>query len=435
MRRAHLVFAAVICCSGAPLAQGTAPSAPGAGAPAGQAGRGGGRGGPQGPQVVSPQVNADRTVVVRVFAPKATEITVTGELLNGTPPKAMTKGEDGIWTATLGPLPADVYTYAFNIDGVNTTDPRNPWVKLVSATGLASQVEVPGEGAQYYDSKPVPHGLVQIMTYESKATGATRQAYVYTPPEYSRTTAKYPVFYLLHGGGDLDPGWVMTGRANIIMDNLLAEKKAVPMIVGMPLARGGGSLGIGPAGMSPGIAAAGNVAPGAGRGAGPGAAAAGTPQPAAEPAPLQAFAQDFISDLMPAVERTFRVSARPEDRGIGGLSAGGAATVNTAFSRPDLFRYVVILSAGTPQNVEQLYPKFFANGAAGARQMKLIWLAAGDEDFALNGTKTLDEVLTKTGIKHSFKTTQGRHEWRLWRPHLYEFAQLLFRDGKQAGTR
>ena len=243
------------------------------------------------------------------------------------------------------------------------------------------------------------------------------------------------MFYLLHGGGDLGPGWVMTGRANIIMDNLLAEKKALPMIVVMPLARGGGILGIGPAGMSRVSPAAGNVVPGAGRGAAPGTAAAGTPQPAAEPAPLQPFAQDFISDLMPAVERTFRVSARPEDRGIGGLSAGGAATVNTAFSRPDLFRYVVILSAGAPQNVEQLYPKFFANGAAGARQMKLIWLAAGDEDFALNGTKTLDDVLTKTGIKHSFKTTQGRHEWRLWRPHLYEFAQLLFRDGKQAGTR
>jgi enterochelin esterase family protein len=236
MRRAQLVFVAIICCSGAALAQGTAPAAPG-GAPAGQAGqagRGGGRGGPQGPQVVSPQVNADRTVVVRIHAPKATEITVTGELLNGTPAKAMTKGEDGIWTATLGPLPADVYTYAFNIDGVNTTDPRNPWVKLVSATGLASQVEVPGEGAQYYDSKPVPHGLVQIMTYESKSTGATRQAYVYTPPDYNRTTAKYPVFYLLHGGGDLDPGWVMTGRANIIMDNLLAEKKAQPALIVMP---------------------------------------------------------------------------------------------------------------------------------------------------------------------------------------------------------
>jgi enterochelin esterase-like enzyme len=429
MRRTSLLLATAICGSAALFAQG-APTAPPGGAPAGQAGRGGGRG-PQGPQVVSPQVNADRTVVLRIHAPKATEITVTGELLNGTPPKVMTKGDDGIWTATLGPLPADVYTYAFNIDGVNTTDPRNPWVKLVSATGLASQVEVPGEGAQYYDSKPVPHGLVQIMTYESKATGATRQAYVYTPPDYHRTTTKYPVFYLLHGGGDLDPGWVMTGRANIIMDNLLAEKKAVPMIVVMPLARGGGSLGLGPSGMSPGIAAAGNVVPGAGRGA-PGAAAA-APAPVG-PAPLQPFAQDFIGDLLPAVEKTFRASNRPEDRGIGGLSMGGAATINTAFSRPDLFRYVVILSAGAPQNLEALYPKFFGNSAAAAKQMKLIWLAVGDEDFALNGTRTIDEVLTKNDIKHSYKTTPGRHEWRLWRPHLYEFAQLLFRDGKPGAT-
>jgi enterochelin esterase-like enzyme len=433
MRRAFTLFMAAFLCSATAGAQGGAGTA----AAPGQAGRGAGRGpqGPQGPQVVSPQVNADRTVTVRVLAPKATEITVTGELLNGSQPKPMTKGDEGIWTATLGPVPPDVYTYAFNIDGVNTTDPRNPWVKLVSSTGLASQVEVPGDGAQYYDSKPVPHGLVQIMTYESKATGATRQAYVYTPPEYNRTSTRYPVFYLLHGGGDLDPGWVMTGRANIIMDNLFAEKKAVPMIVVMPLARGGGSLGIGPAGMSPGIAAAGNVVPGPGRGAAgvPGGAAA-TPAPAG-PAPLQAFAQDFIGDLVPAVEKTFRASSKPEDRAIGGLSAGGAATVNTAFSRPDLFRYIIIMSAGAPQNVEELYPKFFGNGAAGAKQMKLIWLAAGDEDVALTGTKTLDEVLTKSGIKHSFKTTQGRHEWRLWRPHLYEFAQLLFRDSKSAGTK
>lgn len=430
MRRISVGFAAalfsgitLVALTQAPAQQGTAP--------AGQAGRGG-RGGPQGPQVVSPQVNADRTVTVRVFAPKATEITVTGEILNGSQPQPMTKGDDGIWTATAGPLPPDVYTYAFNIDGVNTTDPRNPWVKLVSAAGLASQVEVPGDGPQYYDSKPVPHGIVQIVTYESKATGATRQAYVYTPPDYNRTTTKYPVFYLLHGGGDLDPGWVMTGRANIIMDNLLAEKKAVPMIVVMPLARGGGSLGLGPAGMSPGIAAAGNVAPGAGRGAAPGG---GAPAPPVAPAAMQPFAQDFVGDLLPAVEKTFRVSSRPEDRGIGGLSAGGGATMNTAFSRPDLFRYIVIMSAGAGQNLEAAYPKFFGNSSAAAKQMKLIWLAAGDEDFALNGTKALDETLTRNGIKHSFKTTQGRHEWRLWRPHLYEFAQLLFKDGKTPDTK
>ena len=139
-------------------------------------------------------------------------------------------------------------------------------------------------------------GSLQIVTYESKATGATRQAYVYTPPDYGRTNTKYPVLYLLHGGGDLDPGWSMTGRAHIIMDNLIAEKKARPMIVVMPLARGGGSLGLGPSGMSPGISG--------GRQRRAGAADAVRPRPGAAaapaPAPLQPFAQDFIGDLMPA---------------------------------------------------------------------------------------------------------------------------------------
>lgn len=405
------------------------PPATSAPAPAAQAG--GGRGGQQGPQVVSPEVHADRSVTLRLLAPKATEVLVTGEILNGAQPKPMVKGEDGIWTVTVPAIPPDVYLYAFNIDGVNTPDPRNPWVKLVSGAGLASQVEVPGDGLQFWDSKPVPHGLLQIVTYESKATKATRQAYVYTPPDYARSNTKYPVLYLLHGGGDLDPGWSMTGRAHIIMDNLIAEKKAKPMIVVMPLARGGGSLGLGPNGMSPGINAAGNVAPGAGRGAGRGAAAPGTaPAPAPSPAQLQPFAQDFIGDLMPLIEKTFRVSTRPDDRAIAGLSAGGAATINTAFSRPDLFKYVVIMSAGGGQNVEASYPKFFENNAAAAKQMKLVWLGVGDGDFALNGMKALDEVLTKHGVKHPFVIRPGyRHEWRLWRQDLWEFAPLLFQNG------
>ena len=435
MRRTSAVLAVGIL-SASILSASTGQPQGGAAPPAGAQAAGGGRGGPQGPQVVSPEVHADRTVTLRVLAPKADDVLVTGEILNGSQPKAMTKGDQGIWSVTLGPLPADVYTYAFNIDGVHTPDPRNPWVKLVSGTGLTTQVEVPGDGLQYYDSKPVPHGLLQIMTYESKATGATRQAYVYTPPDYHRTNTRYPVFYLLHGGGDLDPGWSMTGRAHIIMDNLIAEKKAVPMIVVMPVARGGGSLGLGPSGMSPGIAAAGNVAPGGGRGAAPGAGqpAAGAAAPPPSPAPLGAFAQDFIGDLMPAVQKTFRTLTRPEDRAIGGLSMGGGATVNTAFSRPDLFRYVVVMSAGGGQNLEASYPKFFGNGAAAAKQMKLIWIGVGDEDFALNGSKALSEALTKNGIKHEFVLNKGyRHEWRLWRPHLSEVAQLLFKDGK-AGT-
>jgi enterochelin esterase family protein len=138
---------------------------------------------------------------------------------------------------------------------------------------------------------------------------------------------------------------------------------------------------------------------------------------------------------MPAVERTFRASTRPEDRAMAGLSAGGAATINTAFSRPDLFKYIVIMSAGGGPNLEASYPKFFGNGATVAKQMQLIWVAVGDQDFALNGSKTIDETLTKHGIKHTFIVNPGyRHEWRLWRQHLWDFAPLLFQDGAK-GTR
>jgi enterochelin esterase family protein len=175
--------------------------------------------------------------------------------------------------------------------------------------------------------------------------------------------------------------------------------------------------------MSPGIQAAGNITPGAGRGAGgPGA----TPAPG--PAPLQPFAQDFFGDLMPTIEKTFRVSTRPEDRAIAGLSAGGAATINTAFSRPELFRYIVIMSAGAPANVADLYPKFFGNGGAGAKDLKLLLVSVATEDFALKGSMMLDEALTKAGIKHEFRNRPGyRHEWRLWRLDLWEFAPLLFK--------
>lgn len=386
-------------------------------------GRGGGRGGGQGQQVMSPQVNADRTVTLRLLAPEATSVRVTGELLNGSEPVAMTKGDDGVWTATLGPLPVDIYTYAFNIDGVNATDPRNPWVKLVASTGLASQVEVPGDGLQYYDAKPVPHGLVQIMTYESTSAGATRQAYVYTPPGYHQGNTRYPVLYLLHGGGDLDPGWTMTGRANFIMDNLIADGRAVPMIVVMPLARGGGSLGVGPAGLSPGDANASGNPAGGGRGRGAGAGSGPT-----GPAPLGAFAQDFFNDLMPTVERTFRTRAGRASRAMAGLSAGGAATVNTVFSRPELFGHVVIMSAGAGQNVEASYPNFFGDGAAGAKQLQLVWVGVGDQDFALNGSRALSDALNGAGIKHEFVLNEGyRHEWRLWRLHMTQFVPLLFK--------
>jgi enterochelin esterase-like enzyme len=346
----------------------------------------------------------------------------------GTP---LTKDDKGVWTGTTRPLDPGFHYYWFIIDGVRVADPSSD--SFFGSSHMWSGIEVPEEGVDFYNPKDVPHGEVRVRPYFSKITNAWRRSFIYTPPGYDQNPEqRYPVLYLQHGAGEDETGWYAQGRVNFIMDNLIAEKKARPMVVVMPVARGGGSLGLGPSGMSPGIKAAGNVIPGAGRGGGPGAAAAGAPAAPPAPATLQPFAQDFLGDLMPLVEKTFRVSTRPDDRAIAGLSAGGAATVNTAFSRPELFKYVVIMSAGAGQNVEASYPKFFANSAAAAKQWKLLWLGVGEADFALNGTKALDEVLNKHGVKHPLTIRPGyRHEWRLWRLDLWEFAPLLFQDGNK----
>ncbi len=378
----------------------------------GQAGRGGGRGGPQ---YVSPEIGADRRVTFRYIAPNAKEVYVSGELDGER--HAMTKDEAGMWTVTIGPLPPDIYTYSFNIDGVTALDPRNPNTKLGYGTfGPVSVVQVPGDGPQFYDVKPVPHGEVRIHPYESRTMGVARTMWVYTPPGYDKGK-DFPVLYLLHGAGDVESGWTLIGRANTILDNLIADGTAKPMVIVMPLGHSIQSWWAGPSKTSP-------NAP-AGRGNAPGGGAATT---AGQPVPLNLFAKDLLDDVMPLVEKTYKVSTKPDDRAIGGLSMGGGQTQNIAFNRPELFRYIVIMSAGG-QNVVQSYPDFFKNPAATNRQLKLLWIGVGKDDaLAGGGSKTLDETLTKHGIDHVYRVTEGRHEWTVWRHYLYEVAPLLFKD-------
>jgi dipeptidyl aminopeptidase/acylaminoacyl peptidase len=175
----------------------------------------------------SPEVHPDRTVTLRFRAPSATRVEVVGEILQGKGSFAMTKGEDGVWTATLGPLPPEIWIYNFRVQGVEVPDPSNPAIKPVPPRfAMSSFVEVSGDTPAFYDSRPVPHGEVRIVLYESKTMGVTRWIWIYTPPNYDRSSAKYPVLYLLHGNGEAQNGWVMNGRANIILDNLIADKKA-----------------------------------------------------------------------------------------------------------------------------------------------------------------------------------------------------------------
>ena len=258
---------------------------------------------PAGPSnLKSTEVLPDHRVVFRIYAPKASAVTLTGDFATQGRGTAgpMQKDDEGVWSLTVGPLVPDFYSYSFNVDGVRTIDPRNPMVKQ-GVSSLDSMFLAPGPEAAYEDLQAVPHGEIRAVWYESKTLGGPRRMHVYTPPGYERGTAKYPVFYLIHGGGDEDSGWSTIGRAGFILDNLLAAGKIKPMIVVMP----NGSVTL------PGV-----VNPmGGGRGA------AVTPEAvAARIAAISklhdAFVSDLLTGIIPHVESTYRVLTNRENRAI-----------------------------------------------------------------------------------------------------------------------
>ncbi len=432
------LLAAAVCLTAASLsaqAPVQAPAAPGAAPAAGRGGGGGagGRGG-RGNAIASPEIGADRTITFRYSAPNAQVVRLTGEM-GGKTPIDMTKDAAGVWTAKVGPLDPDIYTYAFNVDGVVALDPRNPNTKYGYGNfGPVSVVQLPGDGPQFYDVKAVPHGEVRIVPYVSKTMGVARTVWIYTPPGYDKGK-NYPVLYLMHGAVDIETGWTMIGRANNILDNLIAEKKAVPMVVVMPLGYTIQSFWTGPtknavtppaaAPAAPAVPAAGTVAaapaapaPGAG---GPGGGQGG-------PATLSLFGRDLLEDVLPLVEANYKVSKKVDMRAIAGLSMGGGQTINIAFSRPELFRYVGLMSPAAGGNFATQYPNAVKDPAAINKQWKLLWMAVGKDDTLTGpGDKVFDEALTKAGIKHEFIVGEGRHEWTVWRYHLRDLAPLLFK--------
>jgi enterochelin esterase-like enzyme len=375
--------------------------------------------GPATPSFTSPEVGADRTVTLRFFAPNAKSVVANGEL-NGKP-HPLTRAENGVWSVTIGPLAPDIYTYAFNVDGVTALDPRNANTKYgYGVFGAVSVVQVPADTPQFYDVKPVPHGKVNIVPYVSKSLGLARTVWVYTPPGYERGK-DYPVLYLLHGAGDIESGWTMIGRANNIIDNAIAEKRATPMVVVMPLGHGIQSFWTGPAKAAPDPVAksfAGGslddiiTAMMAGDGQGG----------------LGPVTKDIVEDVLPMIERDFKVSKRPDDRAIAGLSMGGGQTINIALSRPELFRYVVLMSPAANARVESIYAGVMKNPAAVNKQFKLFWVGVGKDDGLTGpGDRAFAETLAKHGVKHEFKLTEGRHEWTVWRHYLNDVAPLLFK--------
>ena len=406
------------------IAQQAATPAP----PTGRAGRGGGA---AAPPIVSPDVRPDRTVVFRMLAPQAQSVRVTGEMVPGggrgaaagaPAPGQMTKGDNGVWSVTVGPINPGAYRYGFNVDGVSVVDPNNSTISE-SNTSVRSLVYVPG--SDLMDTRQVPHGAVAAVTYYSTSLGKFRRMHVYTPPGYEVGTQKYPIFYLLHGAGDCDESWTSVGRAGFILDNLIAAKKAKPMVVVMP------------AGHT-------NTTPVVGRGAAEPAVATAAP-----PSPLDDFARDFVTDIMPYAESHYRITADRAHRAIAGLSMGGSQTLNIAFLHLDRFAYIGVFSSGAslgggrgaapaasgaapPSAVAPLPTPWetahLANldSAALKKGAKLIWLSTGVDDGLMPNTKATVETLQKHGFQPVFKESPGAHTWINWRNYLSEFSPLLF---------
>lgn len=340
--------------------------------------------------VRSPEVLSDRRVTFRIAAPKASEVLVTCECFNG--PKAMQKDARGVWSVTVGPVEPEIYEYEFSVDGVQNLDPRNPDVKYNRAPALISSLlTVPGSSPMFYDVRPVPHGEVHVRLYDSKTTGTARRVHIYTPPDYERSTARLPVLYLLHGGDGEDSVWTAFGRAHLILDNLIADKKALPMVIVMPV----------------------------------GYAYTWDTNVSADKQQAD-FQKDLIDDLIPFVQANYRVFTDRDHRALAGLSRGGGQSLNIGLRHLELFSRIGVFSASGGANPQDAFRDVAANARKVNDQLKLFWLGIGTEDPGFANAKKFDEFLNQSSITHKFRTIPGAHTWIVWRRFLNEVAPILF---------
>lgn len=376
-------------------------------------------GGPQRREYKSTEILPDGHVVFRIFAPAATKVNLNGDWVTHGRGTAgpMTKGEDGMWSLSVGPLVPDFYGYSFNVDGVPTIDPRNTQMKFGEAS-MSNILEVPGPQEDFEATKPVPHGEVREAWYQSSTFGELRRLHIYTPPGYNTSKGNYPVLYLINGGGDNDSSWTSLGRANSILDNLIAAGKAKPMIIVMP--NGSVSLpGIVPSMMAD------RVSP------------AGIKLRVATLGKLHdAFVNDLLTDVLPYVEKNYRVTANGENRAVAGLSMGGAETLRTGVGHFGMFDYIGVFSMGAQPGLdgpflpdfEERNAAFFKDPAVTNKTIKLFWIGVGSNDKTVGkGPNNLADGLTKHGIHNQFHQADGGHDWMNWRPFLNDFAQQLFR--------
>lgn len=351
--------------------------------------------------LVSPEIQADGRVTFRLAAPKAEKVSLnSGEMqpvlkANST---AMSKGDDGVWSVSVGPLPPGIYDYTFNADSVVLTDPSSPDV-FGNRRGSRGFVEVPGpKGQPRIDEwRDVPHGSVSIHWYNSSASGGRRRVHVYTPPGYGKQAGqKYPVLYLLHGSGDNDSHWMLIGRANVIADNLMADGKALPMVVVMP----DGHVRERPAGQV---------------------------DDKTRLEIRQAFEKDLLTHVIPLTEATYQVRTGAASRAIAGLSMGSAQALSVGLGHTDQFGWIGGFSGALRPDDPALAGLRSDPGVTNER-LKLLWIGMGKDDGGLKGSQELDAALRDMGIRHEYHETDGAHRWSVWRQYLSEFLPRLFRD-------
>jgi enterochelin esterase family protein len=342
-------------------------------------------------RLVSPDVASDNRVTFRFRSPNANEVNLA---LEGAKPVPMQKDADGVWSLTTEPLQPDFYGYSFVQDGVGLIDPGNPLMKP-NLLFTQSMVHVPGTNLPW-EVSDVPHGKVDHRFYKSNVVGDQRDYYVYTPPAYDpKAKPTYPVLYLLHGFSDDASGWTAVGRAHVILDNLIAQHKAKPMVVVMTLGYGAPEI-----------------------------VNAGFRDQELRKRNFDKYTEALLSEVIPQVESSYRVKKDRDSRAIAGLSMGGAESLLTGLNHLDQFSWVGAFSFG---GLSEDFPSQFPglDGKANSK-LHLLWIACGTEDHLIEINRKFRDWLKSKDIKHADIETPGMHSWMVWRRNLAEFAGLIF---------
>jgi len=356
----------------------------------------------QAPKVISPEIALDNSVTFRVYSTDANSIVVNGSWMVNVEALPLKKDDAGIWSLTTAPLPSNMYHYNFLIDGVAAIDPNNSRA-VRDGVRYASFFIIPGEKSEIFELNETPHGSISKVWYESPSLELNRRMYVYTPPGYASSKENYPVLYLLHGAGGDEDAWSSLGRANLILDNLISEGTATPMLIVMTNGNAWQTSTL------RNVSRVGEMTR-ENRGQFQGK-----------------FEKSLVEDVIPYIEKNYRVKANKESRALAGLSMGGAHTITASTEYPETFGYIGVFSSGifdANADMEALEKKFNTLKESGIEKY---WVACGKDDFVMESNKRLLSILDKTGFEHEYYESEGGHTWANWRDYLAIFAPKLFK--------